>query len=50
MGYEGIQGIQGGHLQAAAGGQAEENSVGVRRDVIEKSSIGEEDLLGLVRF
>ena len=45
-----VQGVQGGHPQAAAGGQAGTNLVGVKRDVAEEVSVNENDLLGLVTF
>ena len=43
-------GRPGGHPQAAAVGQVETITVGVRRDVVEEDSVDEEDLLGLVKF
>ena len=45
-----VQGIRGGHPQAAAVGQVGTNSVGVKSDVVEEGSVNEEDLLGLVTF
>ena len=41
---------KGAHSQGAAVGQVGTNLVGVKRDVAEKVSVNEEDLLGLVTF
>ena len=50
VGCGGVQGVQGSHSQAAAVGQVGTIFVGVRKDVAEKVSVNEEDLLGLVTF
>ena len=48
MRCESVQSVQGGHPQAAAVGQVGTNLGEVKRDVAEKVSVNEEDLLGLV--
>ena len=45
-----VQGVQGGHPQAAAVVQVGTNLVGVKKDVAEEVSVNEEELLGLVTF
>ena len=43
-----VQGVQGGHPQMAAVGQAGTNLVGVKGDAVENVSVHEEEFLGLV--
>ena len=50
VGCECVQGVQGGHPQAAAVGQVGTNLVEVKKNVADEVSVNEEDLLGLVSF